>query len=71
MKRLMFPAAALSLTLVSGIAAAAPVSAPPPPNAISSHSVPELSVGVAGGAFVILAGATLITLGRRRRAKKL
>ena len=34
-----------------------------------ASSVPELSVGAAGGALVILAGAALIASGRRRRAQ--
>ena len=47
-----------------------PQANPNPGNGSSGpKSVPELSIGAAGGAILILAGATAVALGRRRRAK--
>lgn len=79
MSRILVPiaAAALAATLVSGIANAGgfiDTSELPKKNStVSSQgpsSVPELTIGAAGGAFVMVAGATLIALGRRRRSQK-
>ena len=71
LRRLAIPATLLSLTLLSGVAMAdngnhyGEIKKGGRPS-----SVPELSIGAAGAALVIIVGGTLIARGRRRRADK-
>jgi len=78
--RLATPVALLSLTIGSGVANAGSNYNSYNENKNNGNydngkkgsvsSVPELSIGAAGGALVILVGAALIARGRRRHNNK-